>query len=157
MRGSVDFLLQDLLGTGDGQLGNTFTQLLLGTFDFLVNLGLGTGDNLVRLNLGLTLGLFDDLLGTLFSGSDHLGGLFLGFTQGFGGTLGSDLLLLLAALGGREAISNLLLAVGHRLLQRRPDKLHRDPDEDREPDRLTNQSSVDIHARLLSVRDRAIT
>jgi len=84
MHGRIDFLAQDLLGTGNRQFGDALTQLLLGTFDFLVDFRLGAGDDLVGLDLGVALGFLDDLLRTLFGLGDKLGGLALGFAQGFG-------------------------------------------------------------------------
>src|SRR5690606_40463474 len=63
-------------------------------------------------------------------------------------TLGGNQVLL-AALGGGQAIGNLLLTLGHRTLEVRPDVLHRDPDEETEPNGLGQQCSVDIHASLL--------
>ena len=41
--------------------------------------------------------------------------------------------------------------VVHGLLQRRPHVLHRDPDENREPDGLADQRRVDVHANLLKL------
>ena len=116
MRGGVDFLLQDLLGTGNGQFGNTLAQLLLGTFDFLVNLGLGTGDNLVRPQPWPDPWTLLTICWARFSAAAITSEAFSSASRRASAEpLGSDLLLLLAAFGGREAISNLLLAVGHRL------------------------------------------
>jgi hypothetical protein len=46
--------------------------------------------------------------------------------------------IVLAAFRGGETICDLFLAIAYRLLQRRPHELHREPDEDREPDRLAD-------------------
>jgi hypothetical protein len=55
MRGRVDFLAQDLLGTGNGQFGDALTQLLLGTFDFLFDFGLAPATILSASTLALPL------------------------------------------------------------------------------------------------------
>ena len=56
MRGRVDFLAQDLLSTGNGQFSDALTQYLLGTFNFLVDLGFGTSNNLVSFDFGSAFG-----------------------------------------------------------------------------------------------------
>ena len=47
--------------------------------------------------------------------------------------------LLLATLGGREAVGDLLLAILDRLQQRGPDELDAEPDQDQEDDRLADE------------------
>ena len=54
--------------------------------------------------------------------------------------------ILLAALGGGEAFGDLLLPRVDRTHERRPQELHRHPDENREGDRLRDEREVDVHA-----------
>ena len=83
----VDFALQDLLGTLDGQRGDLLAQGLTGTGDLLLGIGLGGGEDLGAFFVGLALGGIDDGSGTLLGVGDQLGGLGLGLGE-FLGDLG---------------------------------------------------------------------
>ena len=101
----IDLATQNFLCTGNDQRRHLFAQLFLGADSFLFDFCLGAGDDLVGFDFGSAFGFFDDLLRTLFGLSHEIRGFLLGFAQRVGGTLGSELLLVLAALGRSQAIS----------------------------------------------------
>ena len=110
--------------------------MLSGTIDFLLDLRLGGIDDALAFRLGIVLRFLDQFAGTFFCMCQNLTGLLTRLLQFLGDPLRCQLQLLPAFFGGREAIGNLLLTVLHRLLQRRPDVFHGQPDEYSEPQRL---------------------
>jgi hypothetical protein len=62
----IDFLLQDLLGTLDGQRGHLLTQGFTGSNGLLLSFSAGSSNNLVAFFCRAGLGFFDDGLGAAF-------------------------------------------------------------------------------------------
>src|SRR5512139_2809982 len=103
--------------------------------------GAGFLDDLVR----PAVGLVDDLQGLLARLVDDALSLAARLVQ-----------LLLATLGGRQAVGNLLLAVFDRLEKGGPDELDAEPDQDQEDDGLPDERRIDVHGDVLA-RRRALT
>ena len=140
--GRIDFLAQDLLGTGDGQFGNALAQLLFGTFTSCSISALAPATTLSASTLAAPLA------------SSTICCAFLRF-QRRDPRISPWLHAALRRNAWRRAPrcsclprsaaarpSAICFCRSPSPLQRRPNVLHRDPDEDRKPDRLANQVAL---------------
>jgi len=59
----------------------------------------------------------------------------------------------LGLVGRRQAVGHLLGALVERGHDRRPDELHREPDQDQEHDHLDDQGAGDVHGSSLNRSD----
>ena len=64
---SVNFATKDLLGTGNSQASDFFTQLFAQTFGFLSHFSLSSFDDTIGFNLGLGFCFFNNSLTALFA------------------------------------------------------------------------------------------
>src|SRR6185295_9906876 len=136
VRLGVDFPAQDLLRPGHRERRDLRAQLLARALRFLLDVGLGGGLFAITFRLGCRFCLLDDLRTALLGLRHDLGrarARFLNRPLGLPARLFERLPALLA---GGEALVNLLLARLDGAQQRRPDELDREPDEQRESDRL---------------------
>jgi len=68
----VDFLTENLLSTRDSQCSDLITKLFAGANDFLFDVSTSSRHDTVSFNLGLGLGIFNDLDSALFSGCQYV-------------------------------------------------------------------------------------
>src|SRR5690606_5403940 len=151
VRVGVDLALQQLLGAAHGQQGDLLAQLLAGTVGRSLDLGLGQRLLAGGLDHGFLAGRVDDLVGARVGLVDDLVGLGAGFLQQL-----VDLVLrlrevLLAAVGSRQALGDLLLALLEGLQQRRPDLGGDQPDQACKGQRLGEKSQIEVNWYALPV------
>src|SRR5690606_33298160 len=144
-RPGVDLATDQAFGAGHGQRTDLLAQILARAVGGGLDLGHGDGLLAIRLGQRVLLGLLDDLAAATVRLLDDLVGLAARFAHDLVDLVLRLRQILLAAISGGEAFSDLLLALLDGLHQRRPDELDGDPDEDRERDHLTQQGDIDVH------------
>src|SRR6266581_2032530 len=150
VRLGVDLAAQDLLGAGDCERSDLFAQHLLRARDLLVDVCLGRCEDALGLGLGCGLRLVHHLRVALFRRTDDLADALARLRELLVRALARRLQLPPALLARGEAVGDLLLALLDRAHQRRPDEFDREPDEEREGERLRDQGEVEVHPRAPS-------
>jgi hypothetical protein len=146
MRLGINLATQDFFCALDCQIGHLTAQTFLGAVYFLLDFSLGASQYAISLSLGTAFGFFDDFAGTLFGMRNDFRSFFLGAVQFLSCALGRQLQLMLAAISSRKPVGNLLLAGRQRSHDGWPYKLHAEPYEHDEHDRLAEKGCINVHA-----------
>jgi len=141
----IDLAAQDGFGTLHGQTGHLLAQGFAGLHRFLLGFGAGGGNDLGAFLAGLGLGFLDQLLRQALGIGQALGSVVAGGRQLLLDALVGSGEFGLGLVGGRQAVGDLLRAFVQGRGDGRPDKTHREPDQDREDDHLDDQGGIDAH------------
>jgi hypothetical protein len=151
------FSTQNLSCTGNHQGSELCSQSFARLIDFLVDLAPRSRENTVALSACSRLGFLDDFcLASFCSAYDFLR-LSLGFFKSLCGVLFCPRLLTLTFIRRGKAISDPGFAFVQCCNDRRPNKLHAEPDEDRKCNSLPDQRQVDVHNLFPSEKAKLLT
>src|SRR6516164_5902796 len=149
VRTRIDLAPKKLARRTDRDAGHLAAQALFRARGIQLDLLLRGGDDARTFRARRTLGLLDELVGAVLCVVDDLVGALARLADD-GVRLVTRLgELLLAFLGGRQALCDLALALIHRIENGRPDPLHRDQYERGEHDHLHDEREVDVHGASL--------
>ena len=146
MGGRVHFATEQLAGALNCQSGHFSAQLAAGAGRVDGDGVAGSGHHTVRFCGGGALGLVDQRVRATVSLVDDLGRLHTRFLDDLRGLSLGVVEVLLATIGGGEAVGDLLLPFLDGAHDVRPTERHDEPGHREERETLDDQRNADIHA-----------